>query len=120
MAFTEPFTLGIGGSTKNLVRIDSGRGASEYLLTEAHQEFRAVIRSQELKVESDGRKRIRHNLSARWTVFATSTVPQLVRIASVTFEHYFGDDVTVYDDLVLAVADQMSSGNIAKLNNFES
>lgn len=120
MAFTDPLPITIGGVTKNLVRVDSGKYTSEYLLSEALQEFRGVIRSQDLKAESDGRKRVRHNISLRQTIFATSTTAQVVRNASFVVEHYQGDDVTSFDDLALACAALVTVANVAKLNNYES
>jgi hypothetical protein len=120
MAFSDPLPITIGGVTKNLVRIDSGKYTSEYLLSEAAQEFRAVIRSQDLKPETDGRKRVRHNLSIRQTIFATGTSPAIVRNASMTIEHYQGDVVTDFDDVALAVAAQITAANVVKLNNYES
>jgi hypothetical protein len=120
MAFSDPLPITIGGVTKNLVRIDSGKYTSEYLLNEAAQEFRATIRSQEMKAEVDGRKRVRHNISIRQTVFATPTAAQLVRNASVTIEHYQGDVVTDWDDVALASAAQITAANCVKLNNYES
>lgn len=120
MAFADPLPITVGGATKNLVRVDSGRFSSEYLLSEATQEFRAIIRSQELKKESDGRKKFRHNISIRQTVFATATTPEKVRNCSYSNDHYAGDDVTEYDDISLALAGMVTAPNVAKLNNLES
>lgn len=120
MAFSDPLPITIGGATKNLVRIDSGKYTSEYLLSEAAQEFRAVIRSQDLKPEADGRKRVRHNISLRQTIFATATTGAIVRNSSIVVEHYQGDVVTDFDDVALAVASLVTAANVAKLNNYES
>lgn len=120
MAFADPLVITIGGATKNLPRIDSGRMASEYYLGEATQSFRAFVRSQELKKESDGRSRVRHNISLRQTVYSTPTTSELVRQSSVVIEHYVGDDPAVFDDVALAVAGMVTAPNVVKLNNFES
>jgi len=120
MAFADPTPVTIAAAVKNLVRIDSGKYGSEYLLVEALQEFRMFIRSVELKKEADGRRKVRHNISLRQTIYATATVPQVLRTCSVVIEHYWGDDVTAYDDVALAVAAMMTAPNIVKLNNFES
>lgn len=120
MAFVDPTPITIAGATKNLVRVDSGKYASEYFLAEATQSFRMFIRSADLKTEADGRRKVRHNISIRQTIFATSTTAEVVRTASLTIEHYAGDDVTAYDDVALAVASLATAGNIAKLNNYES
>lgn len=120
MAFSDPLPITIAAATKNLVRVDTGKYSSEYLLSEATQEFRGIIRSQTLKAEVDGRSKVRHNISLRWTIFATPTVAQLVRTASATVEHYQGDVVTDFDDLGIALGAMLTAGNILKLNNFES
>lgn len=120
MAFADPTPITIAAATKNLVRVDSGKYASEYFLAEATQSFRMLIRSSDLKAEADGRRKVRHNISLRQTIFATSTTAEMVRTASLTIEHYAGDDVTAYDDVALAVCTLASAANIAKLNNYES
>lgn len=121
MSFSDPIALTIGGSARNLQRVrPTGQFGSEYLLSEATQEFRLFIRTQELGIETDGRRKVRHNISLRWTVFATPTVAQVTRQASGTFEHYKGDDVTLWDDTALAVAGLMTAPNMVKLGNYES
>lgn len=120
MAFADPLPLTIGGSLKNLVRIDSGKYMSEYLLSEATQEYRAVIRSQDLKEEVDGRRKVRHNISVTWTVFATATTSVLTRTASMSITHYKGDDATLFDDVAIANAGLITVTNVGKLNNYES
>lgn len=120
MAFVDPTPVTIAAGTKNLVRVDTGKYQSEYFLAEALQSFQMLIRSSDLKVEADGRRKVRHNISLRQTVFATVSAPQLVRTASMTIEHYDGDVVTDYDDVALAVAGLVTAGNVAKLNNKES
>lgn len=120
MSFADPMVVTIGGAAKNLPRVDSGKYTSEYFLAEAVQSFQCLIRSALLKVEADGRRKVRHNISLRQTVFATTTAAELVRTASSTIEHYAGDIVTDYDDVAIAVAAQMTAANIAKLNNLES
>nr|UJQ85003.1 MAG: hypothetical protein 2 [Leviviridae sp.] len=120
MAFADPIALTIGGATKNLVRVDSGRFASEYRLVEALQEFSLVIRNQDVKPEQDGRRKQRHNISFRQRIFATATTPEIVRESSVVISHYAGDDVTAFDDGAIAVAGMVTVANVAKLANFES
>lgn len=120
MAFTDPQAVTINAVAKNLVRIDSGKGISEYRLVESLQSFSLFIRSIELKKEVDGRKKWRHNISLRQTVFATLTTPELMREASMTITHYAGDDPATYDDIAIAVAGMVTAGNVLKLNNFES
>lgn len=121
MAFADPIVTSlIGGAAKSLVRIDSGRFASEYRLVEATQEFKLLVRNTELKAEADGRKKVRHNISLLQTVFATSTTPEWVRSTGVTIQHYSGDDITLVDDIALAVAALVTVANVAKLANFES
>lgn len=120
MAFADPLALTLNGAAKNLVRIDSGKYTSEYLLSEAAHEYRAIIRTQELGIEIDGRRKVRHNISVTWTVFATATTPVITRTASFSITHYKGDDVTAFDDAALAVAGLVTAPNVVKLNNYES
>jgi len=122
MAFSDPLALTLDGVAKNLVRIDSGKYSSEYALVEATQEFRAFIRTQP-KLRTDkvtGRAVVRHNISVRWTVFATPTTPEQIRQTSASIDHYFGDDVTKFDDTAIAVGSLLTAANVAKLNNGES
>ncbi len=120
MAFVDPTPVTIAAGTKNLVRVDTGKYQSEYFLAEATQNFRLLIRSSDLKTETDGRRKVRHNISLRQTIFSTPTTAELQRTASMTIEHYDGDVVTDYDDVALAVAGLVTAGNVAKLNNKES
>lgn len=120
MAFSDPLALTIGGASKNLVRIDSARGSSEYSYTDATQKITALIKSTTSKPGSDGRTKDRHQISLRWTVFATPTTLEFVRQSAITVEHYTGDDVTAYDDLPIALATLQTAGNVLKLSNFES
>lgn len=120
MAFTDPMPVTIAAATKNLVRVDSGKFSSEYRLVEATQSFQMLIRNTDLKVETDGRRKQRHNISLRQTIFATSTTPEVTRTCSFTIENYAGDDVTAYDDVAIAVGALATAANILKLNNFES
>jgi hypothetical protein len=120
MAFTDPLALTIGGSVKNLVRIDSGRGQSEYSYTDSLMKITALIRNSTTKPGLDGRSKERHAISIRQTVFATATTAELVRNSTISIEHYSGDDVTAYDDLPIALATLQTAPNVLKLANFES
>ena len=120
MAFSDPLTLTIGGGAKNLVRIDSARGSSEYSYTDALQKITCLIKSSTSKAGVDGRTKDRHQISLRWTVFATTTTLELVRQSSINVEHYTGDDVTAFDDLPIALATLQTAANYLKLSNFES
>lgn len=120
MAFSDPLSVTIAAVAKNLVRIDSGRQASEYFLNETTQAFRAFIRSQDLKKEVDGRHRVRHNITLQQTIYATVSTPELVRKSSMTLEHYAGDDPAAFDDVGIAVAAMITAPNVVKLNNYES
>jgi hypothetical protein len=120
MAFADPTPVTLQAVVHNLVRIDSAKGQSEYSYTSATERVTAVIRNTSGKPDADGRVKERHTISLRQTIFATSTVPEYVRQASMTIENYFGDDVTAYDDVAIAVAALITAGNVAKLSNFES
>ena len=120
MAFADPQSVTLQTVARSLARIDAGKGQSEYSYTDATMRVTMVIRNTSSKPDANGRVKERHTISLRQTIFATSTVPEFVRQASITVENYFGDDVTAYDDVAIAVAGLATSGNIAKLANFES
>jgi hypothetical protein len=120
MAFSDPLALTIGGSVRNLVRIDSGRGVSEYSYSDATMKVTALIRNVQAKPLPDGRSRERHTISVKQTLFATATTPEITRLSSHTIENIFGDDVTAYDDIAIAVAGLITAPNVLKLANFES
>ncbi len=120
MAFTDPLSVTLQGTARSLARVDSAKGSSEYSYTDATMRVTALIRNTAQKPNADGRVKERHTISLRQTIFATSTVPEFVRNASITIENYFGDDVTAYDDVAIAAAGLASVANIAKLANFES
>lgn len=121
MAFSDPMVLTLDGVAKNLVRVDSFKYGAEYALAEATQAFSLFIRTQPAlrKDKLTGRLVVRHNLTLRWTVFATATAPELIRQASYSIDHYVGDDVTKFDDPAIALAGLMTAPNIVKLNNGE-
>lgn len=120
MAFTDPLSFTLQGTARSLVRIDAGRGMSEYSYTDATYKATCLIRTTAGKPQADGRFKERHLISLRQTVFATATTPEQVRQCSVTIEHWSGDDVTAYDDLGIAVATMLTAPNILKLANYES
>lgn len=121
MAFADPLVLTVGGVARNLARIDSARGASEYMYSDATQRVSAIIRSTtSKKADIDGRFKERHHVSFRWTVYATATVPEYTRQCSATLEHIQGDDPTAWDDTGVAMAGFLTVANIGKLANFES
>lgn len=121
MAFSDPLPLTLDGVVKNLVRIDTGKYSSEYALVEATQEFRCFIRSQTIgKPDASGRNKIRHNIIVRWILFATATTLEQVRQTSTSIDHWYGDDVTKFDDTAIAAATLLTAANVLKLNNYES
>lgn len=120
MAFTDPLVVSIGGANKNLTRWNSDKGFSEYRLAETGQTISALIKSTEGKTDSYGQREVRHLMSIRQVIHATSTEPEKVRQAQITVTHVAGDDVTAWDDLAIAVATMATAGNMSKLNNFES
>lgn len=120
MAFADPLPVTLQAVVRNCARIDSGKGQSEYSYTDSTMRVTALIRNISQKPTADGRVKERHTISLRQTIFATSSVPEFVRNASLTIENYFGDDVTAFDDVAIAVAGLVTAGNVAKLSNFES
>lgn len=120
MAFTDPQSVTLQGTARSLARIDAGKGQSEYSYTDATMRVTMVIRNTASKPDANGRVKERHTISLRQTIFATSSVPEYVRQSSFTIENFFGDDVTAYDDVAIALAGLVTAGNVSKLANFES
>lgn len=119
MAFADPMVVTINGAAKNLTRIDFGRGFSEYMYSDGTMKVTGLIRNVSGK-PVNGRTKDRHTISLRQTVFATVSAPEFVRTASVSLEHYQGDDVTAFDDIFIALATYLTAPNALKLANFES
>lgn len=120
MALADPMVVTLQTVAKNLVRRDDGKYYAEYGLTEATQDIVAYVRTVDLKPAADGTPRLRHTITLRQTIFAALNTPEVVREASIRMDHRWNDDVTAWDDVVLAVAALATAPNIAKMNNKES
>lgn len=120
MSFADPIVVTVNSVAKSLPRVNSGDAfASEYFLREATQEYRMRIRhssySNSVKILTD-----RHNIEFTNTVYATPTMPELVRKSYVVYEHSRSDtDAAVLQDANGFIAFN-SSANIQKLLNQES
>jgi alpha-glucosidase (family GH31 glycosyl hydrolase) len=122
--FADPQTLTVNAVAKNLVKIASGNGTSEYLLRTSTDEFRLNIRNTSYTDKKRLVKIDRHNIEFVHTVFpvAPSTVA-IVRKTYVVVENQQGDTLTdpVYvASALLTWATSSSNANLTKLMNYES
>lgn len=100
MAFGATLTLTIATVTKTLNRINQDNYGSEYYKREATQDFRIRIRhSKQKPLKSGGRDMDRHNFEITWTVFATPTAKEIVRIGYWNYVVPADDDITAAMDL---------------------
>ena len=120
MAFANPIPLTIDAVSRDCTLVNPGDRMSEYSNTSSTDQLSVLIRNTEGKPDASGKVTIRHTISIRQTVFATSTESEKVRQAQFVMTHYKGDDVTEYDDLALALAGLIDSANMVKLGNMES
>lgn len=118
MAFSDPIAVTVNAIAKSLVRINQDGYSSEYFLREATQEFTVKIRNTSFT--RNGQTIDRHNVELTQTVYATATVPALVRKAYSVIENSRSDSPGEAVYIGKALADFMSTANLTKLINRES
>lgn len=118
MSFTDPQSITVNAVAKSLVRINQDGYSSEYFLREALGEYTFKIRNTSFL--RDGQTIDRHNVEVTQTIYATTTVPALVRKAYTVIEHSRSDTAADAVFLGLALAGWMTSPNLTKLVNRES
>lgn len=95
MAFGATLDITYNAAVKTLNRINQDNYGSEFYLREATQEFRIFIRhSKQKPAKAGGRDLDRHVFDIQQTVFATSTVREIVRHAYFVYTVPTDDDVT--------------------------
>lgn len=97
MAFGSTITFTINAVAVVLNRINQDSYGSEWLLRETLSEYRVKIRhSKETQKGAPTSMRgvDRHNLEFTHTIYATSTVPEIVRQFYVVYRTMPGDDLT--------------------------
>lgn len=118
--YADPQTITVNAVAKAMNRINSDNFASEYFLRNTLDEFRLKIRHSNY-VDKTSKKIIdRHNVEFVQTVYATSTVPQIVRKAYVVFENERADGSTEPLNFDSGFIAWFTSPNITKLLNLES
>jgi len=117
--FADPITITVNSVAKALVRINQDTYGSEYFLREATQEWRLKIRNTSY---TNASKQLvdRHNFEFVNTVYATSTVPSLVRKIYSVFENVRSDTAADPLNAFVGFVGFMTSGNIQKALNYES
>ncbi len=117
--FADPITITVNSVAKALVRINQDTYGSEYLLREATQEWRLKIRNTSY-TNAAGQLVDRHNFEFVNTVYATSTVPTIVRKIYSVFENNRSDTSADPLNAFVGFVAFMTSGNIQKALNYES
>jgi hypothetical protein len=113
MAFGATITLTVNAVAKVLNRINQDNYGSEYLLVGSLDEYRLKIRhSKEAPSSLSAVGFDRHNLEVTHTVFATSTVPRIVRQAYIVLRNDYSDDKTAVGYLDAAMVDYVDSGTV--------
>lgn len=116
--FSNTVVLTVNSVAKTLTKINQDSYASEYLLRDTLDSFRLKIRHSQAKrgsVTVD-----RHNVELTHTVYATATVPEIVRKVYLVFEQDTSDTMT---NEVKALADWLiasTNAAIISLANWES
>ena len=118
MAFSDPQAVTVNAVAKSLVRINQDKYSSEYFLREATLEYGFKIRNTSFV--KAGVTIDRHNVEITQTVYATSTTPSIERKAYVVLENSRSDTPADAINLLKALADWLTVGNITKLINRES
>lgn len=104
MSFGSTLTLTVNSVAKVLNRINQDNYGSEYYLRSATEEYRVKIRHSKESANKDGKVPDRHNVEVTHTIFATSTVPAIVRQAYLVVRIFGDDDLTAAGYLLAAAA----------------
>lgn len=102
MAFGSTLTLTVNSVAKVLNKINQDNYGSEYYLRSTLDEYRVKIRHSKLSANADGKVPDRHTVEVLHTVFATSTVPAIVRRTLTILDIFGDDDLTAAGYLVAA------------------
>jgi len=118
--FADQLTVTVNAVAKVLNRINQDKYGSEYFLRESTQEFRLKIRNSSSKPAGSLQTIDRHNFELTNTVYATSTVPAIVRRAYSVYENSRSDTAADPLNVFVGFAGFNSSANIQKALNYES
>ncbi|UJQ85816.1 MAG: putative coat protein [Garnievirus montiscola] len=112
MAFGATLTLTVNAVAKVLNRINQDNYGSEYYLRSTLDEYRVRIRHTKLTPNVDGKVPDSHNIEVTHTVFATSTVPAIVRQAYIVVRIFGDDDLTLAGYLLAAATTYFNNGTV--------
>lgn len=118
MSFSDPQSVTINAIAKSLVRINQDKYSSEYFLRDATGEITMNIRNTVFT--RNGQTMDRHAVDVTQTIYATATVPSVVRKVYTVIENSRSDTPADAVLLAQALAAWMTSGNLNKLVNRES
>lgn len=112
MAFGSTATLTVNSVAKVLNRINQDNYGSEYYLRSTLDEYRMKVRHSKESPQTDGTQLDRHNIEIVHTVFATSTVKEIKRYASLTVRVPSNDDLTSMGYLLAAAGVYFSNATV--------
>jgi hypothetical protein len=115
----DPQTIMVNAIAKNLARINQDNNGAVYRLRSSTDELVLTIKHSDGKI-SGGQFGEGHVVKVEYTVFATSTVPQLRLATWLVIQNPDGMDLTVVKNHVLALCAFATSANIDKFLNGES
>jgi len=118
--YADPQTITINAVAKAMNRINQDAYGSEYFLRSSLDEFRLKIRHSNYVDKSSKKTIDRHNIEFVQTVYATSTVAQIVRKTYLVLENERIDGSTEPLNFELGFVAWFTSPNITKLLNYES
>lgn len=119
--FGDTIVLPLSSGNVTLTKVNSGENYSgEYRFGNATDQYRVMVRHSKAKALADGLARDRHNLEILHTIFATSTVPEIVRKTYQVIEVAANDPSIILADGLADWLIASSNANLLKLVNWES
>lgn len=99
MVFANPIVVTINAVAKSFNKINNDNFGSEYLCRESLAEYRIKIRHSKEASKNGATAMDRHNVELTWTIYATSTTPEIVRQIYVVVRNAYSDDPVPVKDL---------------------
>lgn len=116
----DTISITINSVAKVLSKINQDSYSAEYVLRSTTEEFRMKVRHSLEKPSLLTTGLDRHNVELTHTVYATATVPKIVRQVYGVIRNLASDDATQVGYLQVGLNGFMTAANVAKLYNWES
>lgn len=118
--FGNTLVLTVNSVAKTLTKINQDGYASEYLLRDTLDSFRAKIRHTSVTKKGAISVTDRHNVEIVHTIYATATVPEIVRKVYLVFEQDKTDTMTFEVKSLCDWLIASTNASIVSLANWES